>query len=119
MTAKASLCRALLEGRVLNVGNCFRDVGLTNIGREIPRMVEKPFNVGVSRTEKTGKNRYGSPVYYTNYRLNHTDYNKDGIIAMIKYVEKNGGAVPVGRPKQHDEQTKDEQQKTSTYHTQK
>lgn len=103
MTAKAALCLALLEGRVLNVGNCFREIGFTNIAREIPRMVEKPFSVEVSRTPKTGKNRYGSPISYTNYRMNLTFYNSTGIEKMRKYVEDNGGKVPVGRPRQTEE----------------
>lgn len=102
MTAKAALCRYLLEGRVLNVANCFRQIGLTNIAREIPRMVEKEFNVEVSRTPKSGKNRYGSPVAYMDYRLNSTPYNAAGIEAMRKYVEVNGGTVSVGRPIQND-----------------
>jgi hypothetical protein len=59
MTAKAVLCRYLLEGRVLNVRNCHREIGYTNISREIPRMVEKPFGVEVSRTPRQGKDRYG------------------------------------------------------------
>lgn len=100
MTAKAALCLALLEGRVLNVGNCFREIGLTNIAREIPRMVETPFKVEVSRTPKIGKNRYGVASSYVNYRLNITLYNSPGVELMRKYAEENGGKVPVGRPKQ-------------------
>ncbi len=45
MTAKAALALALLEGRVLNVSNCFKEIGLSNIAREIPRMIEEPFGL--------------------------------------------------------------------------
>lgn len=103
MNARTALCMALLEGRVLNVSNCFKEVGLTNISRELPRMVEIPFGVEISRTPKTGKNRYGSPISYTNYRLNDSEHNQKGMELMRQYVKDNGGAIPppkrpVGRP---------------------
>ena len=79
MTAKAALCKALLDGRILNVKNCFTLIGLTNCAREISRMVEQPFNVIVSRTTMVGKSRYGQACTWVNYRLNFTDYNKAGI----------------------------------------
>lgn len=86
MTAKAALAMALLDGRVLSVSNCFKEIGLTNIAREIPRLIEQPFGVTISRTPQKGKSRYGQPVSYTNYRLNKTDHNKDGINKMIDYI---------------------------------
>ncbi len=86
MTSKAALAMALLEGRVLNVKNCFKEIGLTNIAREIPRLIEDPFDVQVSRTPKEGKNRYDQPVKWTDYRLNKSDYNKEGIRKMKEYV---------------------------------
>lgn len=89
MTSKSALALALLEGRVLNVKNCFKEIGLTNIAREIPRLIEQPFQVQVSRTQKEGKNRYGQPVTWTDYRLNSSDYNKEGILKMKEYVEKH------------------------------
>lgn len=89
MTSKAALVMALLEGHVLNVKNCFQQIGLTNIAREIPRLIEKPFNVEVSRTPKTGKNRYGEPVSYTNYRLNKSEHNQEGIKKMHEYLGKH------------------------------
>lgn len=93
MTSKAALALALLEGRVLNVKNCFNEIGLTNIAREIPRLIEKPFNVQVSRTPKEGKNRYGEPVTYTNYRLNKTQFNEEGIKKMVEYIKENFPSV--------------------------
>lgn len=103
MNARTALCMALLEGRVLSVANCFKEIGLTNIARELPRMIEAPFGVEVSRIPKASKNRYGSPVSYTAYRLNQSQHNEKGIEAMREYVKANGGDVaipkrPVGRP---------------------
>jgi hypothetical protein len=94
MTAKAALCQALLDGRVLNVKNVFQTIGLTNCAREISRMVEKPFDVIVSRTQKEGKSKYGQPVTWMDYRLNTTDYNKPGIEKMRKYVKEQSNVVP-------------------------
>lgn len=93
MNAKAALCLALLEGRVLNIKNVFKTIGLTNCPREISRMIEKPFGVQVSRTTKTGKSRYGSEVTWTDYRLNHTSYNADGIKKMKEYVLAHRGSL--------------------------
>lgn len=106
MTAKAALCLALLEGRVLNVSNCFKDVGFSNIGREVPRMVEKPFGVVVSKTRRKGKNRYGSPNSYTDYRLNSSDHNIEGMKLMLDYVKSQypGGIIPTRTHK--EEKTK-------------
>jgi hypothetical protein len=99
MTSKAALCMALLEGRVLNVKNCFKEIGLTNIAREIPRLVEKPFNVQVSRTPKTGKNRYGQEVSWTDYRLNRSEHNINGIIKMERYIEEQQPGQPSSKQK--------------------
>jgi hypothetical protein len=96
MTAKAALCKALLEGRVLNVKNVFNTIGLTNCAREISRMVEKPFSVEVSRTPRKGKNRYGGEVTWVDYRLNRSEYNMNGIIKMERYVEEQ---QPNGQPR--------------------
>lgn len=93
MTSKAALCMALLEGRVLNVKNCFTEIGLTNISREIPRLIEKPFDVKVSRTPRTGQNRYGEPVSYMDYRLNKTEMNALGIAKMIEYCKSHIGTM--------------------------
>lgn len=87
MTAKAALALALLEGRVLNVKNCFKTIGLTNIAREIPRMIEKPFGVTVSRTPRTGYNQYKQPIVWVDYRLNTAQHNINGIEAMRTYVK--------------------------------
>lgn len=87
MTAKAALCLHLLKGEVLNVKNVFTMIGLTNASREISRMVEKPFGVVVTRTRMDGKSRYGQSVSWINYRLNRTEYNKEGISKMVLYVE--------------------------------
>jgi hypothetical protein len=55
-------------------------------------MIEKPFGIRVSKIPRAGKNRYGSPNSYTDYRLNRSDpYNKAGMILMREYVKKHWG----------------------------
>jgi hypothetical protein len=94
MTAKAALCLYLLEGKVLSIANCFKEISLTNPGREIPRMVEKPFQVTVSRVTKESTNRYGNYVSFTQYRLNRTESNMPGIRKMEEYCRKQLGSHP-------------------------
>lgn len=89
MTAKAALCKALLNGDVLNIKNCFELIGLTNCPREVSRMVEKPFNVHVSRTPRNGHSRYGQSVTWVDYRLNRSESNLDGIQKMEEYVREH------------------------------
>lgn len=101
MTAKAALCKALLDGRVLNVKNCFETIGLTNCAREISRMVEQPFGVEVSRTHRVGKSRYQQDVTWTDYRLNATQYNREGIAKMKEYVQKEIETINILTDNQH------------------
>lgn len=88
MTAKAALCLAFLEGRIINIKNCFESIGLTNAAREVTRMKEIPFGVQISRHHMTGKSRYGQPISWVNYRLNKdAEYNKEGIQKMKDYIK--------------------------------
>ncbi len=93
MTAKSALCLALLEGRVLNVNNVFKTIGLTNCSREISRMVETPFGIEVSRTPRKGKNKYRGDVNWVDYRLNKTKQNQLGIAKMIEYCKQQIGSM--------------------------
>lgn len=95
MTAKAALAKALLDGRVINIKNCFQTIGLTNAPREISRMIEKPFGVTVSRTKREGKSRYGQAVTWYDYRLNRVGYNKEGIEKMEAYVKEQTEGIVV------------------------
>ncbi len=97
MNAKTALIKSLLAGDVLSIRTCFNTIGLTNLPREIGRMIERPFGVIVSRTQKEGKSKYGVPVIWYEYRLNQTSYNQKGIAEMAKYVIKNGGNQPKGK----------------------
>lgn len=96
MTSKAALCKALLDGKVVNIKNGFHLFGITNIPREIGRCIERlpdgkgsnGFGVEVSRTDRQGETRYGTTCIWVDYRLNRTEYNQEGIKRMKEYVAK-------------------------------
>lgn len=87
MTAKAALAKELLAGRVITIMSGFTRLAITNVPREVSRMIEADFGVKVSRTKKEKKGKYGRTVIYNEYRLNKTDYNKEGIEKMKAYVK--------------------------------
>jgi len=97
MTSKAALCKVLLEGQVVNIRNIHRLTGFTNAGREIGRSIERKedggFGVKVSRDPRSGKNRFGVHSDWVDYRLNRTEYNKEGIKAMRKYLAEQTKVV--------------------------
>lgn len=86
MTQIAHICKHLLEGNVLSIMDGFKLFGCTNIPRELSRSVEQKFGVQISRTPKKFKSRYGHVGEYYQYRLNKTEYNKEGIKAMKQYL---------------------------------
>jgi len=88
MNQKAIMCKSLLKGEVLSVMNCFKWFGVTNCAREIGRSIERPFGVEVSKLQKNFTSRYGQPGFYFEYRLNRTEYNKEGIAKMEAYVRE-------------------------------
>lgn len=99
MTAKAALVKALLDGRTLNVKNCFNTIGLTNCSREISRLVVQPFKVKIEKIPRTGTSRYGQPVMWCDYKLNKTPENKEAILKMREYLAENMGEY---RPKEKE-----------------
>jgi hypothetical protein len=88
ITAKAALCRALLEGKTINIKNCFNTIGLTNAPREVSRMVEQPFSVKLDRKRMEGHSKYGQSVCWVNYTLPFTEENKEGIEKMKEYINQ-------------------------------
>lgn len=89
MNATAALSKAFLNGRVLSIKTAFRDFGITNLPREVSRLIEQRFGVELSRVPRKGKSRYGVPVRWLEYRLPKTPYNQEGIAKMREYVNKH------------------------------
>jgi len=106
MNKKVALCLALLKGDVINVSNSIRLTGYSNPAREIPREVEIPFSVKVSRTKMDSKDQFGNYVTWCNYRLNFTGYNEKGISAMREYVKKEMQSEPPPKTDAENKQRK-------------
>lgn len=103
MTAKCALAKALLDGKTLNVKNCFNTIGLTNCSREISRMIENDFHVKVEKIPRKGTSRYGQPVTWYDYKLDKSlPENKEGVAAMRLYLAENMGEY---RPKKKEPET--------------
>ena len=90
MNAKAMLAATFLQGKIVSNKTCFIELGLTNISREVIRMIEDEktgFGVQISRLKREVNSRWGKSIWYYEYRLNRLiEGNKDGIIKMAKYV---------------------------------
>lgn len=94
MTAKAALCKALLDGQVLNIKNGFDLLSITNIPREIGRSIERSFGVKVTRKHRESKSRYGQYCTWVDYTLVYKKGNLRGIKKMKNYVtEQTGGRI--------------------------
>lgn len=107
MNKKTALCLSLLRGDVINVANSIRLTGLSNPAREIPRSVEEPFKIQVSRSKVETKDQFGNYATYHNYRLNHTRYNAKGIAEMQKYCKEQLSSQPPAKTdKQQKERTR-------------
>lgn len=89
MNAITALGLAFLRGEVLTIKTAFRDFGVSNLGRECGRSIERKFGVRLSKVKKTGKSRYGIPCWYYQYRLPNTEYNAEGIKKLTEYCENN------------------------------
>jgi tRNA U38,U39,U40 pseudouridine synthase TruA len=92
MNATAAISKAFLDGRVLSIKTAFRDFGITNLPREVSRLIEKKFDVQITRVPRNGKTRYGVHARWFEYRLPKTEYNKSGIEKMRQYVIEQYGA---------------------------
>lgn len=98
MNAKSALIKEFLDGKILTIMSCFKSVGLTNLGREVPRMIEIPFGVVISRKRKEGKSRHGSNITWYEYKLNQSlEVNKEGIAKMRAYIAEH---ITEYRPKE-------------------
>jgi hypothetical protein len=97
MNGKTALIKLFLSGEVVNIKNCFKEVGFSNCSRECIRQIEKPFNVTLHREHRKGKSRWGVDVTWTDYSLKRTNENQQGIFEMSKYVLDNGGNPKKGK----------------------
>lgn len=81
MTRKQALLNHLLAGGTLSIKNAYLDFGISNIAREVGRLIEKPFNVVLERKKHTSKTKYGTVCYWFEYSANEETKK---ILANIK-----------------------------------
>lgn len=98
MNQTAAIAAALLRGEVISIMTAFKMFGCTNAPREIGRSIERKFGVQVSKTPTNFKSKYGKEGVYFRYRLNRTDYNKEGIQKMLEYVKKHSKDFKIESP---------------------
>lgn len=88
MTRKQALCQYLLAGGRLSILNGYRLFGISNISREVRRLVEQPFAVTLTRKKIEGKTKYGSYCTWFEYSLSHNRINAKGIKAIKEELTK-------------------------------
>ena len=82
-TRQDALLKHLSKGGKLSIKNAWLHFGISNIAREVGRLIETPFNCYLHREQKTGKTKYGSTCYWFEYSA--TDRHKK---IFEKYLSK-------------------------------
>jgi len=79
---KVALYKHLLHNGKLSIKNAFFDFGISNIAREVRRLIEIPLGIELKRVKKVGTTKDDEPCYWFEYSA--TDLNK---IALKKALE--------------------------------
>ena len=98
MTRQQALATYLLTGKPVSIKIAYTYFGISNISREVIRLIERPFNVQLTRTKKEGKTKYGTYCNWYEYLLLPTKLNAKGIKAMkqmLKDEQKKVGSIKV------------------------
>lgn len=69
-TRQDALLKHLAKGGKLSIKNAYLHFGISNIAREVGRLIEKPFNLTLHREQKSGKTKYGSACFWFEYSAN-------------------------------------------------
>ena len=88
MTRKQALIKHLLSSRKLSIMTAYRDFGISNLSREVIRLIEKPFNVVLTRKRMEGKTKYGTRCEWFEYYLVSNRINAKGIKEMMEHLKK-------------------------------
>jgi hypothetical protein len=100
MNKKCRLIKSLLDGETINVSNSIRLTSLSNPAREIPRCIEEPFGVTVTKTKMENKDKHGNYATWHNYKLERLlPENVLGVEKMRLYLAENMGEY---RPKEKE-----------------
>lgn len=82
MTRQKALLTHIASGGVLSIKNGFNHFGISNISREVRRLVEIPLGIELKREMKTGKTKYGSSCYWFEYSAKPSQ-----VKVIIKYLK--------------------------------
>lgn len=88
MTRTQALAKHLLAGKTVSIKTAYTLFGISNISREVVRLIEKPFNVRLNRTKKEGKTKYGTYCQWYEYTLTVNKLNLKGIKEMQEAIKK-------------------------------
>lgn len=88
MTRTQALAKHLLAGKTVSIKTAYTLFGISNISREVVRLIEKPFNVRLTRTKKEGKTKYGTYCQWYEYSLTANKMNQLGIKALKQAISK-------------------------------
>lgn len=88
MTRQQALATYLLTGKPVSIKNGYNYFGISNISREVIRLIEKPFGLQLTRTKKEGKTKYGTYCTWLEYILLPTKLNAKGINAMKRMLKE-------------------------------
>jgi len=89
MTRQQALATYLLTGKPVSIKNGYNYFGISNISREVIRLIEKPFGVTLTRTKKEGKTKYGSYCNWIEYSLMPNKLNAAGIKKLKKLIQES------------------------------
>lgn len=78
---QTSLINHLIKGKKLSIYNAFTKFGISNISREVGRLIEKPFGIELKREKKLGKTQDGEPCYWFEYSA--TDIVKKKLFKLL------------------------------------
>ena len=89
MTRKQVLATYLLTGRPVSIKTAYNYFGISNISREVIRLIERPFGVTLTRTKNEGKTKYGSYCNWIEYSLMPNKLNAVGIKKLKKFIQES------------------------------
>ncbi len=88
MNQTCKIAKSLLKGEVISILTGFQRFFITNVPREIGRLIERPFGVEVDKKQKNFTNKDGESGYYFEYRLLRKPCNLEGIAKLETYVRE-------------------------------
>ena len=87
MTRTTALLTHLLAGKSVSIQTAYNLFGISNIAREVGRLIERPFAIELTRKKIEGKSKYGNYCTWHEYTLTRNKINAKSIKKMIDFVQ--------------------------------